>query len=39
MEPNIARFETRDLHICFKDYFVRLPDDKYRHLEGTELFF
>lgn len=35
----MERFEKRELHIYFEDHFVRLPDDEYRHLEGTELFF
>lgn len=35
----MERFEKRDLYICFEDDFVRLPDDEYRHLKGTKLFF
>ncbi|RLJ79881.1 hypothetical protein BCL90_0597 [Pedobacter alluvionis] len=35
----MERFEKRDLHICFENHFVSLPDDEYRYLEGTALFF
>jgi hypothetical protein len=31
--------ETRDLHIFFEHFFVRLPDDECCHREGTELLF
>jgi len=35
----MRHFENRNLHIYFEDHFVRFPDDEYRHLERTALFF
>jgi hypothetical protein len=35
----MKRFETRDLHIFFERFFVRLSDDECSYRKGTELLF
>jgi hypothetical protein len=35
----MARFEKRNLHLYFEDYFVHWPDDGYHQLKGTTICF
>lgn len=35
----MARFEKRNLHLHFENYFVRWPDDKRHQFKGTTIRF